>query len=176
MKKIVFLVLFILMSVSPVYAGQQKRIELTDGGVFEGEIVSLHEGKYTIKSPSVGIFTVAASRVRNMRDLEGTVGSVSSGTDVVQLPGAAAPSPNIAPDPSEVQRLQSAIISNPEIISSIPGLVATPDFQALLQDPEIMSAAKSMDIKALMTNPKIMKAINNPAVKEIAQKVKEKNG
>ena len=164
MKKNLFLILFVLVFVPSVHAAQKSRIELTDGGIFEGEIVSLNEGRYTIKNSSIGTFKVEASRVRSIRSVDQAAGS---------SPAEASPSGTV-PGQSDVQKLQSAITGNPDIMAAIPGLVSNPNFRTLLDDPEIVSAAKAMDIKTLLANQKVMKAINDPTIQKIAQKVKEK--
>jgi hypothetical protein len=163
MKKILFLVLFVSMSALLVGTAYGKKIELTDGSALEGEIVSFSEGKYTVQSASLGTLQIEDSKVRSI-----------SSTDqaAVDSSGAAVPSDPAAIQ-SEMQKLQPAIMSDPNIMKTVAGLVSNPDFQALVNDPEVVNAAKSLDLKTLMANQKFVKAINDPAIKEIDQKMKE---
>ena len=45
----------------------------------------------------------------------------------------------------------------------------------MLQDPEVLKAVSTGDIAALKENPAFMKLLQNSTVKEIQQKVLEKN-
>ena len=46
-----------------------------------------------------------------------------------------------------------------------------PEFQELLQDPNIMNAINSGDIGTLMFSPKFMKILENPAIQRIQKEV-----
>ena len=62
---LVFLALF--ASASLVNAAEVREIELTDGSVITGEIVSLSGGVYTIRSAAIGTVQVEESKVRTIR-------------------------------------------------------------------------------------------------------------
>jgi hypothetical protein len=164
MKKIFFLIFFVLALVSFVYAANQSRIELTDGSTVEGEIVSFSEGQYTIKSSSLGDLKIEGSKVRSVRNAGQPAGF--SQKDIESLDAATVQ--------EEVRKLQPKIMGNPDIMKSVAGLISNPDFRDLLKDPEILNAAKSLDIKTLMANEKFVNVINDPTIKEIIRKVEEK--
>lgn len=155
---------FVLAPVASAYAAHTSKIELTDGSTLEGEIVSFSEGQYTVKSPSLGILTIGESKIRNMRILD---------------PSAALPQGVASADAVAIQdgaqKVQAAITGDPDIMKSLPDLITNPDFQDILKDPEVLNAVKSMDVKTLMANEKFIKAVNDPKIKEISRKVKEKN-
>lgn len=161
MKKMFFLMLVVLMSGSIVYGAQKSRIELTDGSTVEGEIVLFSQGKYTVKSPSLGTFQVEDSKVRNIR--MGDSAAASSEKEKASVDAAAVQ--------NEMQKLQSTVAGDPDIMK----MVSDPNFQDLLKDPEIMSAAKSMDIKALMANKKFAKVVHDPSSEGSGSKAGEKN-
>ena len=162
MKKFMFLMFFVLMSVSFAYAAHKASIELTDGSTLDGEVVSFSDGKYTVNSPSLGTLQIEDSKIRNIRSTDPTAGSPQK--DITSLDAATVQ--------NGIQELQPAMIGNPDIMRTISGLISNPDFRDLLKDPEIMNAAKSSNIKALMANEKFIRVLNDPAVKEIRQKVK----
>ena len=162
MKKIFFLLLFVLMSVSLAYAAHKVRIELTDGSTVDGEVVSFSDGKYTVNSPSLGTLQIEDSKIRNIR-------STDQAAESPQKDGASFDAATVQ---HEFQKLQPAMVSDPDTVRTISGLISNPDFQVLFKDPKIMNAAKSLDIKTLMADEKFVKALNDPAVKEIRQKVK----
>jgi hypothetical protein len=163
MKKILLLVLFVSMSALFACTAYGKKIELTDGSTLDGEIVSFSEGKYTVQSPSLGTLKIEDSKVRSI---------TSAGQ-----PAVASSEETVPFDPAaiqiEMQKLQPAILGNPNVMKIVVGLISNPDFQALANDPEVVNAAKSLDLKTLMANQKFVKAINDPAIKEVDQKIKE---
>jgi hypothetical protein len=55
------------LAVCTAYAGEVKEVELNDGTVITGEIVSLNNGVYTIKSESLGTTKLSESKVRSIR-------------------------------------------------------------------------------------------------------------
>ncbi len=128
MKKILFLVLFILMSVSLAHTAYGKKSGSAKKSAPKGKAVS--------SSPAV----------------------LPSDPAAVQ---------------SEMKKLRPSIMGDPDIIKKVFALLFSPDFQVLINDPEVMKAVRSFDIKALMANPKFINAVNNPAVKEISQKIEQ---
>jgi len=137
-------------------AGEVREIELRDGSVITGEVVSLNSGIYTIKSDTLGTLKVEESKVRVIRQRSQSPG-----------PGAAQNNAN-----SDVQTLQHRMMSDQEIMGMIQSLQNDPEFKKLLEDPEIMKAVNAGDVAALTANPKFMKQLGNPAVQEIQKKVK----
>lgn len=180
---------FVSVLVPWASAAQKSRIELTDGSILEGEVVSLSGGEYRISVPDIGIVKVADSQVRvmhNVGPITRPAGKKAVSSGDVAVPGKfseAQPAGAVKTGgaifdavtvQNEIQKIQPAIMGNPEVMSALPGLVASPDFQALLKDPEILNAVKSMNIQALITNEKFLKMAGNPTVQDIAQKIKEK--
>jgi hypothetical protein len=137
-------------------AGELREIELKDGSSITGEVVSLNNGIYTIKSDTLGTLKVEESKVRVIRPR-----SLSQG------PGAAQNNAS-----SDVQTLQHRMMSDQEIMGMIQSLQNDPEFKKLLEDPEVMKAVSACDVAALTANPKFMKLLGNPAVQEIQKKVK----
>jgi len=137
-------------------AGELREIELKDGSILTGEVVSLSNGIYTIKSDTLGTLKVEESKVKVIRLKAPPQG-----------PGAAQNSTN-----SDVQSLQHRMMSDQEILGLIQSLQNDPEFKKLLEDPEIMKAVSAGDIAALSANPTFMKLLSNPTVQEIQKKVK----
>lgn len=50
-----------------VLAGDLREIELKDGSLLTAEVLSLHNGVYTLHSSTLGTITVAASKIRAIR-------------------------------------------------------------------------------------------------------------
>ena len=143
-----FLLLFLLF-VQNAAAGEIRVIELTDGSTITGEVSSLNNGVYVIKSDSLGTIKLEESKVRAIR-------SKSSGTN--------------AASGQETKALQEKMSSDKEIMGLIQSLQNDPDFKKALEDPEIMKAVNAGDVSAITANPKFMKLLENATVKEIQSK------
>jgi hypothetical protein len=134
-------------------AAEVKEIELTDGSVITGEVLSLNNGIYTIRTGSLGTLTIKDSKVRS-----------------ISTPGSASPSRQSGQN-SDVRSLQDKMMSDQEVMGMIQSLKDDPQFIKILEDPEIMNAVVSGDTAALMTNPKFLQLLHNPTVQGIQQKV-----
>lgn len=143
--------LVFLLYVLNAAAGETRVIELTDGSTITGEVSSLNNGVYTIKSDSLGIIKLDESKVRAIRPKSAGTSSTSS---------------------QETKELQEKMLSNKEIMGLIQSLQDDPDFKKALEDPEILNAVKNGDVAALTANPAFMKLLNNATVKEIQSKTK----
>ncbi len=151
-----FLLLF--LQISAPAAGEVRQIELTDGTVITGEVQSLNNGIYTIKSESLGTMKVEDSKVRAIRDKPSSPAG-----------GAASGNANTG---GELNNLQKKMANDKEVMGLIQSLQDYPDFKKILEDPEMMKALQEGNIAALTSDPRIMKLLNNPTVKEIEKKVK----
>lgn len=152
-------ILFILslhLAAGVAAAGDLREIELNDGSVITGEVVSLSGGVYSIKTGSLGTLSIDESKVRSIRS---------------KNPGDASPGATVSN--MELQGLQERMLRDEEIMSMIKSLQNDPDFQKILQDPETMRAVKAGDIPALMANPEFTKLLENSKVKDIQRKVGE---
>jgi hypothetical protein len=148
---IFLLVVILLLTAHSAPAAETREIEMSDGSVVTGEVLSLSKGIYTIKSDSLGTIKIDESKVRVIRP-RGSGTSQSSGGDV--------------------RSLQNKMMNDQEIMSMIQSLQNDPEFKKLLEDPDIMQAVSAGDISALMANPKFTKLLNNSTVQDIQKKVK----
>lgn len=138
-------------------------IVLHDGSQLRGEVVSLKQGAYTIKTASAGVLSIPQEQIK-----------------VVQY-GASAPLANsVEQTPAEtvgitqnmVSDMQRRLMQNPNIMATIESLKDDPQIQALVQDPAVQAAIAAGDYISLMNNPKFLALLNNPKVKGITQQVK----
>jgi hypothetical protein len=135
---------------SLAFAGEKKVFELNDGSVITGELISLNNGTYTLKTESLGTIRIEASKIRAIRPTE--TSGISENT---------------------VQALQEKMMGNEEVFAMILSLQNDPDFQAVFQDPDIMRAVGDGDIDALLSNPKFLKLLENPAIQNIEERIEE---
>jgi hypothetical protein len=159
MHKLIALALFTALIAGTAYSGELKQIELTDGSVITGEVLSLANGIYTIRTASLGTVTVRDDRVRTIR---------SRGRAVPTTP-----SPSTAPSSSDISSLEEEMMNDGEVMDMIQSLKNDPSFQKALEDPEIMKAVVSGDTAALLANPKFLEIMNNATVRDIQQKMQK---
>ena len=128
-----------------VSAGEIKEVELNDGSIICGEIVSLMDGVYTLKSVSLGTIKVEESKVRSVTPIETTR--------------------------EQSQALQKLMMDDKEILAIILSLQDDSDIKAVIEDPAIMKAINSGDMEYLISSPKFIKLLNNPKIRDIREKV-----
>jgi len=131
-----------------LFAGEIREIELNDGSVLYGEVVSLKEGVYTLKMSSLGTVKIEDSKIRAIR--------IKTPTKTTK---------------EQIQAMQQLMLSDKEIINMLTSLNNDPDVQKILEDPAIMKAIKLGDLETLMSNPKFMKLLSNPTILDIKKKV-----
>jgi len=137
-------------------AGEVKIIELSDGGVIAGEVLSLANGVYTIRTNAMGTVTVPDSKIRAIRSKE---------------PASSSPAGTSSVSAGEIKALTDKMMADQDVMSMIESLKDDPEFAAVLQDPEIMAAIESGNTAALLANPKFLKLLNNATVQGIQKKV-----
>jgi hypothetical protein len=147
--------LFVLaISAQAAPAGEIREIELHDGSVITGELLSLSGGTCTIKSDSLGTVRIEEAKIRAVR-------SKTPASSGLQSNGGAS-----------VQSLTDRMMNDGEIMTMIRGLQDDPDFKKVLADPEIMQAVINNDVATLMSKPEFMQLLDNPSVRNIREKVK----
>jgi len=152
-----FILLFFLSGT--LCADGPTELELIDGSVLSGAIISFREGVYTVRSPSLGTIEINESQIRVIRvkPSESVTGKTVS--------------PTHTSIDKELKTLEESITSDQQIMQMIISLQNDPDIQELLQDAGIMEAVSSGDISTLMSNPKFRKILENPDIQQIQRKV-----
>jgi len=143
---------FLLVCVLTLPAVAGQRIELVDGTVIQGEVLSFDGKTYTIRGDSIGTMKVDKSKVRSIRADGAPAGAPSGNTDL--------------------QDIRNRVMANPQAMATIMGLQDDPEVKEVLQDEEILNAVNRGDIQWLMSNPKIQKLLQNPKVQEVGRSLK----
>ncbi len=73
----------------------------------------------------------------------------------------------------QLEALQERMEAQPEVMDAIRQLQSDPQFQDVLNDPEIRKALESGDAAALLANPKINSLTDHPAVQDITKKLSQ---
>ncbi|HIG39565.1 MAG: hypothetical protein ABGY96_20040 [bacterium] len=132
-------------------------IEMKDGSVIQGEIISLENNSYTIRSSTLGVIKVGTHQVSRILSTSANVDST--------LPGQSA---LITRGDTRLEAIRTGLMGNDSTMTIIRGLQHDPDVQAILRDPEIMSAIRRLDFETLGNNPKIQRLMNNTDVKKLS--------
>jgi hypothetical protein len=155
----IFLVLIISIFCGLAYAGTRGEIVLTDGSVVYGEIRSVSGGVYTIESSTMGVMKIDQSKIREIRfGVQGVDRQASENIPKTDMN-------------SELQAIQKSILGNRDILNIILTLQDDPEFQKILNDPDVMNSVLAGDVQGLMANPRFLKLLNHPKVKEIQGKM-----
>jgi hypothetical protein len=155
-KFLICFAMVLVLAIRSASASEIREIELSDGSIVSGEVLSLSKGIYTIKSDSLGTIKLDESKVRVIRPK-----ASSRGTGAVQNNTG-----------GEIKSLQGKMMSDQEIMGLVQSLQNDPEFKKIMEDPEIMKAVSEGDIAALTANPRFMKLLDNSTVRDIQKKVK----
>jgi hypothetical protein len=142
-------------------AGEIGEIELVDGSVVRGEIMSSEGSIYTVKTNTLGTVKIEASKIRTIRFKPSvkterkTQGPTDTSTE------------------ADVKALQQLMLGDQELVRMILSLLNDPEVQGVLEDPSIIQAVDAGDISALTANPKFMKLLENPTIQDITKKMAE---
>jgi len=162
MKKhlIIYLVcLFFGTLCGSVFGDDLSEIVLNDGTTIYGEVVSLSNGIYTLKTNHLGIIEIGKSKIRSIRlKAEGETKQTQT-------------APSLPQNMTDIQAIQKRIAEDPELMNSIRSLQDDPQVQKAMQDPKVIEAFNAGDLGALMADPKILELLNNPKINDIQKKV-----
>ena len=165
MKRMVIFCLFFTALSAVAYCGQASRIELADGSVVNGEVVSFIDGIYTIKTGTIGEIKVEAAKISKIE---------SANLPALNPPIGSTQANNLTP--SQIDKYKQEVMSKPGNMAIVTGLATNPAIQDMVKDPQIADAAKSGDIQSLLKNPKFMDMVNDPQFQEAVKKLKNKGG
>jgi hypothetical protein len=111
-----------------------KDITLKDGSTVVGDIVTVKEGIYTIKTKSLGTITLPDQMISSINATK-PVSSKHSGT-------------------ANMRSIQASLMNNKAVMKSINHLQNNPAMLSILQDKSIMEAIQSGNYSSLMNNKK----------------------
>ena len=159
--KVICITLTLMICNYGVYAGDPMHIELNDGSVIIGKIISFEDGVYTIRSDTVGTINIDESRVRVIRSASAakySEGSTKhSGAQINQ----------------QVEVIKKQMMGDEEVMQMILSLHSDPKFQEIMQDPDILNAINSGDIETLKSNQKFLDLLNHEKVGQIKKRLEE---
>ncbi|EIC22975.1 hypothetical protein [Thiorhodovibrio frisius] len=153
----VLLVSVWLLTANTLVAGE-SRIELEDGSLITGEVLSSDGRSYRIRSRTLGTIEIDAEQIRSLRP------SGSAGTSAGTSAGATA-------NNQRVESIQKGIAADSGLLGSIMALENDPALQEALADDEFMRAISERDFETLRNHPTIRKLLENPQMRAIVDQI-----
>ena len=157
------LILIVSLTVTGVaFSSTSSRIELDDGTVIVGTIISFADGVYRIKTESLGTISLSENAVLSIHR-GGSSGSGASSQARTSGSGA-------YDLRAEQQQIQNRLMGSPDTVEIIEGLQNNPAMQNILNNPDLMKAISQGDLETLGRSPDIQALMNNPKVRDIIEK------
>ena len=159
--QIIVLSTLLWLGCGQAFAAQQS-ITLQDGSVVHGEVIALNNGVYRIKSEALGTIELPQSQIVSIHTGQQSTTAPISNT---------APTGSNSTSGDAFQAIQNSILSDPQMMKSIEGLVGDPQIQELAEDPAVIEAVQSGNYGALLDNPKIKALMQNSKVKRLMEQL-----
>jgi len=153
---LVVVVVHFILQTAPVMAGTLYRFELEDNSVIVGELLSKQNGRFTIRSPTLGTINLEENAIRELQTLN-AAGSSSSGPP--------------AEWQTDIQALQRELLGNAALMQSIKALQDDPAIRQALNDPEFMRLIAAGDLQALREHPKFRRLLRHPQIRTLIDQV-----
>ncbi len=152
-KTSLYLPVVFLLFINVGFCNELRKIKLQDGNVINGNILSLKDGVYSIKTTSLGTIKVKESEIDEIVKAEKT--SFSSENDLLET----------------LDSLQKMMMDDKKTMKLIESMQGDSNVQQILNNPELLKAVSSLDVETLMGNEEIINLTTNPTVQEIKSKI-----
>ena len=146
------ILLSLLLAAVTLASNAASRIELVDGTVINGDLLSMSNGRYVVQSTTLGRIELPQSSIRAIEPVIGK-SSGSGGGNV------------------DFQAIQQQITTSPELMQLVTALMSDPQIQTAMKDPEFMRLILSGDVAALKDDPRMLKLMGNPSIQAIIGKM-----
>ncbi|MEM9301511.1 MAG: hypothetical protein AAGE01_05340 [Pseudomonadota bacterium] len=165
------LLLALLLTAMPALVAFGATLELRDGSIVKGRILSLSDGVYRVRTDSLGIVTIEESQVYSV--LRGDAQGASPRSPATPAPRTA---PTTVPGASaatgvDVSALQKSMVQSPQVMALVRELQNDPELVAAMSDPEFMRLIAAGDLAALRANPRMQTILNNPSIRRIIEQM-----
>lgn len=154
----------LLLLAFPVGAADIKTIRLLDGSSLKGEVISLQNGVYTIRTPSLGLLILDDARVISISPGSQDPRSPDMGSQEKSGGGGIL---DTFMESIELDAIKERMMRDVDIMAAILELHNDPQLKKVLADPEIMRAVRNLDIEALTSNSKFKRLLDNLKIKKI---------
>ena len=148
------ILLSLLLAMVTLASNAASRIELVDGTVINGDLLSMSNGRYVVQSTTLGRIELPQSSIRAIEPVIGKSGAGGGNVDF--------------------HAIQQQITASPELMQLVTALMSDPQIQAAMKDPEFMRLILSGDVAALKDDPRMLKLMGNPSIQAIIGKMQQR--
>lgn len=142
---------------TPAALAGPSQVELTDGSVLTGDLVGYADGRYTLRSPTLGDVSLEESKVRSVRPgVTGGAGGLGLGGVETQVDLA-----------SQLQATQQRLVADPAVFRMIQALQNDPEIRGVLADPAFIALVASGNLQVIQRDPRIQTLLARPGVRAI---------
>lgn len=153
---------------APLALAGPSWVELNDGSVLTGELVGYSNGRYTLRSPTLGEISLEESKVRSVRP--GASGGVEVGSGGLGGgDGGSQPPADLA---GRLQATQQRLAADPEVLGMIMALQSDPQIRSVLTDPAFLAMIASGDLQAIQGNPRFQELLQHPGLRAILERAR----
>jgi hypothetical protein len=161
MRYLILIFAFLSSAALMAFADQtdqgQQVFNLKDGSQIKGQLVSVQDGVYTVKTPIIGDIHIAAS----------DVSSITNGDAAVPVAATSQPPATGADTNQQIASAQQKLLSNPQSMALIQEMAQDPQIAQALQDPALVQAVTNHDYQAVAGNPNAQALMSNPKMQEL---------
>ena len=148
------ILLSLLLAMVTLAGNAASRIELVDGTVINGDLLSMSNGRYVVQSTTLGRIELPQSSIRAIEPVIGRSGTGGGSVDF--------------------HAIQQQITASPELMQLVTALMSDPQIQTAMKDPEFMRLILSGDVAALKDDPRMLKLMGNPSIQAIIGKMQQR--
>ena len=161
MRILRMLMLIIILFGGQVIDAESTRIEMKDGSIVSGNVVSLDKGIYTVTTGSMGTIQIPSSQVSSIVNEGVRKPEIGKEADRIYHPKFE----------GKVKSLQEQLAGDEELMKRMMSLMDDPEYMDILRDPDILDAIRTGDTEKLQANPKVNRLTNNPKLLEIYKRL-----
>jgi len=166
-RRVALRLLLPLAALPSLVLGQgQSTLELDDGSLVVGEVLSLSNGVYSVRSSTVGTVRIDAAHIRTIR-LDGA----ADGSARVSGPAAGGDRSEASRFIADIGAMQQRLAAEPGLMDLVMGLQNDPQLRQALADPQLMALIAAGDLNALRANPGVRALMNHPSIRAILERM-----
>lgn len=163
------------LNAGPVFSAELNDFVLDDGSVIRAEIISFQDRKYTLRSDSLGVFSIDAARIEKVLRYKTDQSSAPLAAASFGSGQAAQFSSSSEMFQANIEETKAMLMKDPEAMRVVASMASDPNFRELLDDPAVVAALKSGDMATLLKNPRFLAIMQDPKMQELATKVRDKS-
>lgn len=170
MKNLPFQVFIIIIAANLALcanAASLKTITLKDGSVIRGEVTQLADSVYTIRTSDLGTLQIPEANVVSIV-VEGAAAPSTT------APAAAPAAADTQALKAQTQQMQATLLSDPDIMQEIQGIMQDEEIRGALSDPEFMNAIFSYSPEKIQQSERTQYLLRNPKFQSLLEKIRQK--